>query len=210
MPMRDTGYMAKYRATASKEAANRPPSRETIGRTSPAGESGRGTIDQFIRSVRAGERGLASAGASAANRGAGMQRVFWKSLLLAAGVMAGGCDNDVGNTPTEPPPTVIDTFPGTINVNGAMTHTFNLAAGGIVTATLTEVTPDSTVPVGFALGTWNSSTSACTLSMVKDDAVQGQVHIANASGFGTLCVRVYDPAARLTETIAYTVTVEHP
>jgi len=139
-----------------------------------------------------------------------MQRAFWKSLVLAAVVMAAGCDNDVGNTPTEPPPTVIDTFTGTITVNGAMTHTFDLAAAGTVTATLTQITPDSTVLVGFALGTWNPSTLSCTLTIVKDDAVQGQVHIGSASGFGTLCVRIYDPASRLTEPVEYTVTVEHP
>ena len=139
-----------------------------------------------------------------------MQRAFWKSLVLAAVVMAAGCDNDVGNTPTEPPPTVIDTFTGTITVNGAMTHTFDLAAAGVVTATLMQITPDSTVLVGFALGTWNPSTLSCTLTIVKDDAVQGQVHIGNASGSGTLCVRISDPASRLTEPVGYTVTVEHP
>lgn len=139
-----------------------------------------------------------------------MQRAFWRSLLLAALVVAGGCDNDVGNTPTEPPPTVIDTFTGTVNLNGGVTHTFNVAAAGTVIATLTTVTPDSTIPLGFALGTWNNSSATCTLTIVKDDAVQGFIHTGIASGLGTLCVRVYDAAARLTQPLEYSISVEHP
>jgi len=70
-----------------------------------------------------------------------MQRVFWKSLVVAAALMAGGCDNDVGITPTEPPPTTTDTFTGTINMNGATTHTFGVTAAGTVTVTLAAVAP---------------------------------------------------------------------
>jgi hypothetical protein len=139
-----------------------------------------------------------------------MQRAFWTSLLLAAAIVAGGCDNDVGTTPTEPPPTTTDTFTGTLNVNGAATHTFPIAAAGTVTATLTEVTPDNTVAVGFALGTWNASASTCQQVIPKDDALQGQILTGNVSGVGTLCVRLYDPGSKLTGPVAYTVTVVHP
>jgi hypothetical protein len=140
-----------------------------------------------------------------------MQRVFWKSLVLAAAVVAGGCDNDVGTTPTEPAPLTTDTFTGTVSVNGATTHTFPVVATGTVTATLTEVTPDAAVAVGFLLGTWNPTFSSCTQVIAKDDSIQGQIHIGNVSvaGQGTLCVRVYD-TGKLTESIGYTITVEHP
>ena len=139
-----------------------------------------------------------------------MQRAFWRPLLLAAVVAASGCDNDVGNTPTEPPPTVIDTFTGTVNLNGGVTHTFNVAANGTVIATLTTVTPDSTIPLGFGIGTWNNSSQTCTMTIVKDDALQGQIHTGIASGLGTLCARIYDAGSRLTQALEYSIRVEHP
>lgn len=139
-----------------------------------------------------------------------MQRAFWTSLMLAAAVVAGGCDNDVGNTPTEPPPTVTETFTGTVDVNGGMSHTFTIAAAGTVTATLTEVTPDSTVPVGFALGTWNASSSTCQQVIPNDAALQGLILTGSVQGAGILCVRLYDPGDKLTAPVGYTVTVVHP
>jgi hypothetical protein len=141
-----------------------------------------------------------------------MQRAFWKSLLLAAAavVMAAGCDNDLGVEPEEDPPTVTDTFTGTVNPNGAQTHTFTLAVAGTVTATLTEVTPDPNIAVGFALGTWNSTSSICQQSIPNDNAVQGHILTGTVTGpVGTLCTRIYD-TGKLTGSISYTITVVHP
>jgi hypothetical protein len=139
-----------------------------------------------------------------------MQRVFLGILALAALVAVGGCDNELENlTPTEPAPTTTDTFTGSISVNGGMSHTFLIAAAGTVTATLTEVTPDNTAVVGFALGRWNASSSFCEQIIPKDDAVQGQILTGNVAGLGTLCARIYD-TGKLTAPIGYTVTVVHP
>ena len=139
-----------------------------------------------------------------------MQRGFWRVLLLAAIVGAGGCDNEIENLPpTEPPPTTTDTFSGTINVNGAMTHTFSVGVAGTVTATLTEVTPDPAIAVGFALGRWNASSSFCEQLIPNDNAVQGQILVGSASGPGALCARIYD-TGKLTGALNYTVTVVHP
>lgn len=138
-----------------------------------------------------------------------MQRAFWKSLLLAAAVVAGGCDNEVGNSPTTPPATTTDTFTGSINVNGAMTHTFAVVVAGTVTATLTAVSPDATVATGFGLGTWNATSSTCQQVLANDAAIAGQILTGNASGPGTLCARIYD-SGKLTEPLSYTLTVVHP
>jgi hypothetical protein len=138
-----------------------------------------------------------------------MQRAFWTSLLLAAAVVVGGCDNDVGNTPTEPAPTTTDTFTGTINVNGGATHTFTVAAAGTVTATLTSVTPEPTIAAGFALGTFDATTGTCHQVKSNDAAIQGQILSASASGPGTLCARIYD-TGKLTDSLGYTFTVLHP
>ena len=139
-----------------------------------------------------------------------MQRVFLRTLVLAALVAAAGCDNELENgSPTEPAPTTTDTFTGSINVNGAMSHPFSVVAAGRVTATLTEVAPNNTVTVGFALGRWNASSSFCEQIIPKDDAVQGQILAGDAAGVGTLCARIYD-TGKLTEPINYTITVVHP
>ena len=139
-----------------------------------------------------------------------MQRAFWKSLLLAAAVTVAGCDNDIDTAPDDDPPTVTDTFTGSINPNGASTHTFPVAVAGTVTATLTEVTPDATIAVGFALGTWNATSSICQLSLPTDNAVQGHILTGQVTGpAGTLCARIYD-TGKLTGSINYTITVVHP
>ncbi|MBA2302480.1 MAG: hypothetical protein H0W08_07580 [Acidobacteria bacterium] len=138
-----------------------------------------------------------------------MQQAFWKSLLLAAAVVAGGCDNDVGTTPTEPAPTTTDTFTGTINVNGAATHTFPVAAAGTVTVTLTGITPNATIAVGFALGTYDAASTTCQQVRSNDAALQGQILTGSVSGVGTLCARIYD-TGKLTEGVGYTFTVQHP
>lgn len=139
-----------------------------------------------------------------------MQRGFWRVLLLAAAVAAGGCDNEIDNpSPTDPPPTTTETFSGSIDVNGAMTHTFNVTVAGTVIATLAEVTPDPAIAVGFALGRWNASSSFCEQIIPNDNAIQGQILTGNASGPGTLCTRLYD-TGKVTGALNYTISVVHP
>ena len=121
-----------------------------------------------------------------------------------------GCSNDDNNTPTAPttptPPTTI-VFAETIARNGARTHNFTTQSSGQVTATLTTLSPDSALVVGFALGTWNGT--SCQQVLVKDDATQGTVLLGGVSSFGSLCVRVYD-VGNVTEPINYEITVVHP
>lgn len=137
-----------------------------------------------------------------------MLRTLCGTVLLIGALLATGCDNDpdLPDTPTAPDP-VTDTFTGSINVNGAATHTFTVPSAGIVTATLTAVTPDATVQVGFGLGTWNGSN--CQMVLVKDDGLQGNAVTGLNSSAGTLCVRIYD-VGRMTESLGYTLTVSHP
>ena len=138
-----------------------------------------------------------------------MRRTFCGTVLLTGALLTAGCDNDGGGTtPTDPAPRVTEIFTGTVTVNGAITHTFTVAAAGLVEATLTDVTPDATVQIGLGLGTWNGSN--CFVTLPKDDAVKGNVVPGQVSGPGTLCARIYDPASRLTEPLNYTLTIVHP
>ena len=138
-----------------------------------------------------------------------MRRTFCGTVLLMGALLAAGCDNTVDDNggPTGPDPTVTETFTGTLTVNGALTHTFTVAGSGLVTATLTTVTPTITIPVGLALGTWNGTN--CQITLPKDDAVQGNAVIGQVSAATTLCARIYD-VGKLTEPLGYTITVVHP
>ena len=130
------------------------------------------------------------------------------ALLLA--LAAGACSSDNNNnTPTAPttPTTVTETYADTIARNGARTHNFSSAASGTVTATLTTLSPDSALKVGFSLGTWNGQN--CQLVITNDAATQGTVVTGGVSSLGSLCVRIYD-VGNITDPITYEITVVHP
>jgi hypothetical protein len=129
---------------------------------------------------------------------------------VAVAVLAlGGCGDDAINTPTTPTPspTTTDTFSGVVTRNGAQTHTFSTQASGQVKARLKFLVPDSTVKMGFALGTWNGS--SCQLVIAKTDAVESTEIIGAVSALGSLCVYIHD-VGNLTQSTEYQIEVEHP
>ena len=129
-------------------------------------------------------------------------------VAIVGAVTFGACNNTTPVTPTTTPaPTTTDTFNGTLNPNGARIFPFTVQAAGTLTATLTTVTPDSTIVVGLDLGTWNGT--ACQIIIANANAVQGAVVTGSAGGSGTLCVRVYD-VGNLTANEDFVVTVVHP
>jgi len=139
----------------------------------------------------------------------GMSRSTFRALLLAAAALtAWGCDNTLDN-PVKPttPVTVTDTFSSSLPKNGAVIHTFSVTTAGSVVATLTSLS-DTTLTVGLDLGTFNGITCATQLSNAA--AGPGTSITGLVSGIGSLCVRVYDAASKLTNPIDYTVTVTHP
>lgn len=129
------------------------------------------------------------------------------AAVLALGVW--GCNNTTPTTATTTTTPTTETFQGTLNPNGAKVFSFAVAAAGTVTATLTTVSPDSSVAIGLALGTWNAASTACQIIIANDSATQAAVLTGAASGVGTLCVRVYD-VGNLTANEDFTVTVVHP
>ena len=131
-------------------------------------------------------------------------------LLPISIVLAAGCNSSnptlSPTTPTTPTSTT-DTFSGTLNPNGAATYPFAVPAAGVVTATLTSITPDSALVIGLSLGTWNGS--ACQIVLANDKATQGTVVIGSVSGAGNLCVRVYDVGS-VVSAESFQVVVVHP
>jgi hypothetical protein len=131
------------------------------------------------------------------------------ALLL---LLSAACDDTAQITPTTPttPTTTTDTFAGTLNPNGAVTHSFVVQTAGIITASLTSLTPDSTLRIGLSLGTWNSATSLCQIILANDEATEGTVMTGSTSSSGTFCVRVYDAAGTVPAPQSYEVAVIHP
>jgi hypothetical protein len=140
-----------------------------------------------------------------------MRRSILRSLILPAlfVLTSAACgDNLSTTTPTDTPSTTVtETFSGAINPNGGATHTFAAARSGSVTATLSALTPDSTVTVGLSLGTWNGE--SCQTVIARDSTVVGNSIVGTASSSGSFCIRVYD-VGKLTASTSYDVTVVHP
>ena len=139
-----------------------------------------------------------------------MYRFVPYALLLGALLSTSACGDNAA-TPTAPtstpPPTITETFSGSINRNGAATHTFLAQAAGTVTATLTAVSPEGTEAIGLSLGTWNGT--ACQIVIANTAAAQGAVILAVASSAGNLCVFVQD-VGKIAVAASYEITVVHP
>ena len=131
------------------------------------------------------------------------------SVLVPLACAAAGCGNNQTTTPTTPttPTSVTETFSGTVTKNGAVTHTFTSGAAGTVQATLTSLSPDSSIAIGLSLGTWNGAT--CAIVLAKDKATQTSVVTGTVSAVGGLCVRLYD-VGNLSGPASYEVLVTHP
>jgi len=139
-----------------------------------------------------------------------MYRFVPHALLLGALLSTAAC-GDNASTPTTPTPTtpetITETFSGSINRNGAATHTFLAQASGSVTATLTTLAPESVAAIGVSLGTWNGT--ACQLVIANTSAAQGAVILGVASSAGNFCVFVQD-VGTIADTASYEITVVHP
>ena len=135
-----------------------------------------------------------------------LQRLMLAAVLVAAAVATGCGDEDPITAPPESPIPVTETFSGTVTVNGAFTHPFAVAKAGSVQAQLTALSPDDTVTVGLALGTWNGI--ACQVVITSDSAKLSTSLLGTATAPGSLCVRVFDVGG-LTAPTNYDVKVDH-
>jgi hypothetical protein len=128
----------------------------------------------------------------------------WLAILLFA-ASAAACEDDVLPPSTIERVPVTETFAGTLTPNDAETFPF-ASQSGIVTATLLNLAPDSTIMLGLSLGTWNGLT--CAIVLANDKATQGVAITGTVNSIGNLCVRVYDVGA-LVEPLTYEVRVVH-
>ena len=138
-----------------------------------------------------------------------MHRLFWGILLAPLVLGTAACENVLDDLPTTPDPVIsVETFSGTLNVNGGQTHQFFTSATGVITATLTSLGDTPPQKVGFSMGTMSGAT--CTIVLANDQAVVTTVVTGTVSSLqGALCMRIYDVGV-MTGPVDYTFTVSHP
>ena len=130
-----------------------------------------------------------------------------RAALLVLVLVGAACDN--GETPTVPTPIIVtETFTGTVQLNGAVSHGFNVSTGGPTVAEITALDPSGAF-IGFEMGTWSGV--VCTAVLSNDAGTVASVLRANTQSAASLCVRMHDPNGTLTANpVTYTVTVKHP
>jgi hypothetical protein len=141
-----------------------------------------------------------------------MHRFSSRIVVLAAlAVAASGCgsSDDTPTTPAPTPSTIVDTFTGTLTLNGAATYSFTVIAPGGITAQLTALSPDPAKPVGLSLGTWNGSICTVPPGLFNDQTIQGSVVVGQTQTVGDFCVRIYDAAGTVVTPQTYTIEVSH-
>lgn len=136
-----------------------------------------------------------------------MVRLSSTALTLAAALLLAGCgDDSESNTPTAPTPVAVtESFTGSLNPNGGITHPFAVQQTGSVTATLSAVSPEGTT-IGLSLGTWNGQ--SCQIILANDNAAQGMSVVGTATSTGSFCARVYD-VGKLPGLTDYELSVTH-
>jgi len=148
-----------------------------------------------------------------------------KRLRIVAGFLAlimpfvsvgcGGSSSST-STPTTPAPTTYtETFSG--NLTQGQTdygppdapHHFTIHQAGNIDATLTDIQPLSTITLGIGLGVWDSTANTCTLQVTSNAARLNLTLAASVSTPGEICVGVFDVGNISTDTVAYTVVINH-
>jgi hypothetical protein len=109
-----------------------------------------------------------------------------------------------------------ETYDGSLTTGGSNVYTFH-ATPGVITVTLaslvdaaTQQPPSLVPPLGLGLGTWDATTSVCTLVLQTTAANAGTVITGTASIESDFCVRIWDPAGFASGyTLNYQITAVH-
>jgi hypothetical protein len=105
-----------------------------------------------------------------------------------------------------------DTFTGSIDQNGTNVYPFTVtSAGYALLAGYTSISPSTVTALGLGIGSWDASTSTCSLNVSQNDTGRsGSTALSGTPSNGNYCLRIYDagniPAG---VTALYTVQVQH-
>lgn len=139
--------------------------------------------------------------------------VLTTALLLVPWLSGCGSESTAATTsPTAVVTLVTDTFDGSIEQNGSRIHSFTVTnAGYSMLVGLTSLSPATVPALGVGIGSWDSSTSTCSLNLTQNGAAQsGSTGLTATPGSGNYCVRVYD-GGNIPQgvTASYQVQVQH-
>jgi hypothetical protein len=132
------------------------------------------------------------------------------SFLLVASLVLSSCGG--GSTPTSAPtPTPeikTETFTGTVAQGGSAYNPFTVVTQGAITATLTSLSPQSTITMGFGIGTL-SGTTCSLITGAYSEAAKVSFALSGTIAAGSYCVLIYD-IGNLSGPNDYVITVSHP
>ena len=140
------------------------------------------------------------------------QRAAPIAIVLFLSAWLAACEAESDSTTSPSATLATETFSGSIAQNESAAHSFTVAASGYtLLAGYTSISPSSVTALGLGIGSWDSSTSTCSLNVSQNDTARsGNTAISGTSNAGTFCVRVYDggniPSG---VTATYTVQVQH-
>lgn len=128
-----------------------------------------------------------------------------------------GCGSNSGSTVTTPTTTTTatlttDTFTGSIDQNGTAVFPFTVTTAGYgLLAGYTSISPASVAALGIGIGSWDGTTSTCSLNLSQNDAGRtGSTALSGTPSNGSYCVRIYDagniPAG---VSASFTVQIQH-
>ena len=129
-------------------------------------------------------------------------------LVLVLALAGAACDNGDEGITTPTPTLVTEEFKGTVRLNGAVSHGFNVSTAGSTVAEITAIEPAGSF-LGFQMGTWSGV--VCTAVLSNDAGTLASVLTARTQSAASLCIKLHDPNGTLTDrTVTYTVKVTHP
>jgi hypothetical protein len=115
-------------------------------------------------------------------------------------------------TPTATGTLSTDTFTGSIDQNGTAVFPFTVNTSGYgLLAGYTSISPTSVAALGLGIGSWDASTSSCSLNISQNDTGRsGSTALSGTPNSGSYCVRIYDagniPAG---VSASFTVQIQH-
>jgi hypothetical protein len=146
--------------------------------------------------------------------------MFWRwtrrlalvAVIVVSAFAASACQDVKDYYTIDPTPVVYtETFTGSLAPGGYNSHPFIVSVSGTVTMTLVTVTPDSTLQLGFDIGTWDGTNCNVVFGTGSRTAAQGY-SFAGSAIVANFCARIYDAQNLIPvdSTVTYSMTVTHP
>src|SRR5262245_6437272 len=115
-------------------------------------------------------------------------------------------------TPTTTATLTTDSFTGSIDQNGTAVYPFTVTNAGYgLLAGYTSISPSSVAALGLGIGSWDATTSTCSLNVSQNDTGRsGSTALSGTPANGSYCLRIYD-AGNIPAGVAasYTVQVQY-